>query len=179
MPSSDFEIRYKDILTMVIPQWLINPYDGIEETDILLQDELIGISTNEEFKSEITTFKLTHGYEQKTHSSIQYKLLKKCWEKRKKPNARKRCKWQKLIGLRQLSNHHGIREFRLLESIHETGPIKKIRVAERCRTEIFRSQPIIFTVIGKCRIPQNPDIKPTQEGKSETQKKFERSLRKK
>ncbi|GFU50585.1 uncharacterized protein TNCV_4884431 [Trichonephila clavipes] len=48
---SDFEIRYKDILTMVIIQWLINPYNGIEETYVVLHDELIRISTNEELKS--------------------------------------------------------------------------------------------------------------------------------
>ncbi|GFV31745.1 uncharacterized protein TNCV_2442161 [Trichonephila clavipes] len=41
---SGFEIRYKDILTMVIPQWLINPYGDIEETDVVIQEELIGIS---------------------------------------------------------------------------------------------------------------------------------------
>ncbi|GFW09985.1 SCAN domain-containing protein 3 [Trichonephila clavipes] len=33
---------------MVIPQWIINPYGDIEETDVVLQEELIGISTNEE-----------------------------------------------------------------------------------------------------------------------------------
>ncbi|GFW65453.1 SCAN domain-containing protein 3 [Trichonephila clavipes] len=47
---SDFEVRYKDILTMVIPQWIINPYGDIEETDVVLQEELIGINTNEELK---------------------------------------------------------------------------------------------------------------------------------
>ncbi|GFW02247.1 hypothetical protein TNCV_2383701 [Trichonephila clavipes] len=35
---------------MVIPQWIINPYCYIEETDVVLQEELIGISTNEELK---------------------------------------------------------------------------------------------------------------------------------
>ncbi|GFU35253.1 uncharacterized protein TNCV_340201 [Trichonephila clavipes] len=54
---SDFEIRYKDILTiyMVIPQWIINPYGDIEETDVVLQEELIGISTNEELKVQFKT----------------------------------------------------------------------------------------------------------------------------
>ncbi|GFU83790.1 SCAN domain-containing protein 3 [Trichonephila clavipes] len=47
---SDFGIRYKDILTMAIAQWLINRYDDIEEMDVVLQEELIGISTNEELK---------------------------------------------------------------------------------------------------------------------------------
>lgn len=49
---SDFETRFEDILTLVIPQWIINPYGDIEETDISLQEELIGISTNEELKVE-------------------------------------------------------------------------------------------------------------------------------
>ncbi|GFS51041.1 uncharacterized protein TNCV_3277671 [Trichonephila clavipes] len=46
---ANFEIRYKDILTMVIAQRLINR-DDIEEMDVVLQEELIGISTNEELK---------------------------------------------------------------------------------------------------------------------------------
>ncbi|GFY05416.1 uncharacterized protein TNCV_961121 [Trichonephila clavipes] len=33
---SDFEIHLKGILTMVIPEWLINPYGDIEETDVVL-----------------------------------------------------------------------------------------------------------------------------------------------
>ncbi|CAL1530258.1 unnamed protein product, partial [Lymnaea stagnalis] len=44
--SSDFETRFEDVLTMVIPQLIINPYGDIEETDVILQAELIGISTN-------------------------------------------------------------------------------------------------------------------------------------
>lgn len=36
---------------MVIPQWIIDPYvDIIEEDDVALQEELLGISTNEELK---------------------------------------------------------------------------------------------------------------------------------
>ena len=46
----DFQIRFEDILKMVIPQWVINPYDDIEEADVQLQEELLGISTNEELK---------------------------------------------------------------------------------------------------------------------------------
>lgn len=48
---SDFKIRFEDILNMVIPQWIIDPYvDIIEEDDVALQEELLGISTNEELK---------------------------------------------------------------------------------------------------------------------------------
>lgn len=47
---TDFKIRFKDILTIEIPQWIINPYSDIEESDIVLQEELIGINTNGELK---------------------------------------------------------------------------------------------------------------------------------
>ncbi|KAJ8931825.1 hypothetical protein NQ314_015221 [Rhamnusium bicolor] len=43
----DFETRFEDVLTMVILQWIINPYGDIEETDVILQEELIGLSSNE------------------------------------------------------------------------------------------------------------------------------------
>lgn len=56
---TDFETRFEDILTMVIPQWIINPYGDIEETDVILQEELIGISTNEELKVQFR-----NGYQQ-------------------------------------------------------------------------------------------------------------------
>lgn len=49
---SDFKTRFEDVLTLVIPQWIMNPYGDIEETDVTLQEELIGISTNEELKVE-------------------------------------------------------------------------------------------------------------------------------
>ncbi|CAH1108610.1 unnamed protein product [Psylliodes chrysocephalus] len=35
---------------MVITQWIINPFGDVEETDVILQEELIGINNNEEFK---------------------------------------------------------------------------------------------------------------------------------
>ncbi|KAJ8933747.1 hypothetical protein NQ318_015596 [Aromia moschata] len=37
---------------MVIPQWIINPYGDVEETDVILLEELIGINTNEELKRQ-------------------------------------------------------------------------------------------------------------------------------
>jgi hypothetical protein len=45
-----FKTRFEDVLTMEIPQWIINPYGDIEELDVMLQEELIAISTNEELK---------------------------------------------------------------------------------------------------------------------------------
>ena len=56
---SDFETRFEGILSMVIPQWVINPYGDIEETDVILQEELIRISTNEELKVQFR-----NGYQQ-------------------------------------------------------------------------------------------------------------------
>ncbi|KAJ7316501.1 hypothetical protein JRQ81_002663 [Phrynocephalus forsythii] len=47
---TDFKTRFEDVLTMEIAQWIINPYGDIEELDVTLQEELIGISTNKELK---------------------------------------------------------------------------------------------------------------------------------
>ncbi|CAH1991619.1 unnamed protein product [Acanthoscelides obtectus] len=43
---SDFESRFEDILTMVIPPWINNPYGDIEETNVIIQEELTELSTN-------------------------------------------------------------------------------------------------------------------------------------
>ncbi|KAJ8936216.1 hypothetical protein NQ318_016257 [Aromia moschata] len=48
---ADFKIRFEDMLNMVIPQWIINPYGDVKETDVILQEELIRLSTNEEVKA--------------------------------------------------------------------------------------------------------------------------------
>ncbi|CAH1968119.1 unnamed protein product [Acanthoscelides obtectus] len=56
---SDFESRFEDILTMVIPAWIINPYGDIEETNVIIQEELTELSTNKELKVQ---FK--NGYQQ-------------------------------------------------------------------------------------------------------------------
>jgi hypothetical protein len=47
---TDFKTRFEDSLTMEMPQWIINPYGDIEESDVMLQEELTGISTKEELK---------------------------------------------------------------------------------------------------------------------------------
>ncbi|GFT71964.1 uncharacterized protein TNCV_2516031 [Trichonephila clavipes] len=57
---------------MVIPQWLINRYGDIEEMDVILQEELIGISTNEELKVQ---FK--NGYQKFWLKIYLFNLLKK------------------------------------------------------------------------------------------------------
>ncbi|CAH1986457.1 unnamed protein product [Acanthoscelides obtectus] len=56
---SDFEYRFEDILTMVIPPWIINSNGDIEETNVIIQEELAELSTNEDLKVQ---FK--NGYQQ-------------------------------------------------------------------------------------------------------------------
>ncbi|CAH2001704.1 unnamed protein product [Acanthoscelides obtectus] len=43
--TKDFESRFEDILTMVIPLWIINPYGDIEETNVIIQEELTEVQT--------------------------------------------------------------------------------------------------------------------------------------
>lgn len=43
---TDFEIRFEDVLTMEISKWIINPYGDIEETYVMLQEELIDRNNN-------------------------------------------------------------------------------------------------------------------------------------
>ncbi|GBP58722.1 hypothetical protein EVAR_35501_1 [Eumeta japonica] len=46
----DFKTRFEDILTMDIPPWIINPFDETEVANVVLQEELLELSTNEEPK---------------------------------------------------------------------------------------------------------------------------------
>lgn len=39
-----------DVFTVGLPQWIINAYGDIDEADVILQEELIRISTNEKLK---------------------------------------------------------------------------------------------------------------------------------
>ncbi|CAH2019261.1 unnamed protein product [Acanthoscelides obtectus] len=48
--TTDSESRFEDILTMVIPPCIINPYGDIEETNVIIQEEQTELSTNEELK---------------------------------------------------------------------------------------------------------------------------------
>ncbi|KAK4872134.1 hypothetical protein RN001_016258 [Aquatica leii] len=57
--TKDFESRFEDVLTMVIPPWVNNPYGDIEETNVIIQEKLTELSTNEELKVQ---FK--NGYQQ-------------------------------------------------------------------------------------------------------------------
>ncbi|GBP32439.1 hypothetical protein EVAR_81246_1 [Eumeta japonica] len=42
----DFKTRFEDILTMDIPPWIINPFDETEVANVVLQEELLELSTN-------------------------------------------------------------------------------------------------------------------------------------
>jgi len=37
----DFSDRFKDILSLEVPQWVMNPFINIETTEIQIQEELI------------------------------------------------------------------------------------------------------------------------------------------
>ncbi|CAG9794161.1 unnamed protein product [Diatraea saccharalis] len=41
---------FEDILMMEIPPWIINPFDETEVVDVVLQEELLELSSNEELK---------------------------------------------------------------------------------------------------------------------------------
>ncbi|KAL4717599.1 hypothetical protein ACJJTC_000748 [Scirpophaga incertulas] len=44
----DFKTKFDDILSMELPPWIINPFDEME--NVILQEELLELSTNEELK---------------------------------------------------------------------------------------------------------------------------------
>ena len=56
----DFTKRFEDLLNLQIPQWIINPYNitAMEEANVVMQEELITISTDEELKQ-----KFNQGYQ--------------------------------------------------------------------------------------------------------------------
>ncbi|XP_025406676.1 SCAN domain-containing protein 3-like [Sipha flava] len=47
----DFSERFKDILSLEVPQWVMNPFINIETAEIQIQEELIELSTDETLKS--------------------------------------------------------------------------------------------------------------------------------
>lgn len=49
--DKDFSQRFEDILSLEVPQWVINPFINNESAEIQYQEELIEISTNEMFKA--------------------------------------------------------------------------------------------------------------------------------
>ncbi|CDW60392.1 hypothetical protein TTRE_0000876501 [Trichuris trichiura] len=55
----DFARRFHDILSLVIPDWLINPLTNLDDEEISLQQELLQLQSNVELKAG-----LSQGYQQ-------------------------------------------------------------------------------------------------------------------
>ncbi|KAJ7326641.1 hypothetical protein JRQ81_016400 [Phrynocephalus forsythii] len=47
----DFSERFKDILSLEVPQWVMNPSLNIEAAEVPIQKELVELSTNETLKA--------------------------------------------------------------------------------------------------------------------------------
>jgi hypothetical protein len=45
--KEDFTNRFQDVLNMIIPDWVLEPFSNLQ-TELSLQEELIELSTNEE-----------------------------------------------------------------------------------------------------------------------------------
>lgn len=54
----DFKIRFEYILSMEIPPWITNPFDETDVENVILQEELLDLSSNEELK-----VKFKNGYQ--------------------------------------------------------------------------------------------------------------------
>ncbi|GBP18861.1 hypothetical protein EVAR_20391_1 [Eumeta japonica] len=54
----DFKFRFGNIRSMEIPPWIMNPFDETKIENVILQEELLELSANEELK---VTFK--RGYQ--------------------------------------------------------------------------------------------------------------------
>ncbi|KFD50723.1 hypothetical protein M513_08379 [Trichuris suis] len=56
---NDFARRFEDIRSIVIPEWVINPFTNVEDEEISLQIELLDLQSNAELKP-----RLAEGYRQ-------------------------------------------------------------------------------------------------------------------
>lgn len=57
--QEDFRNRFQDILGLIIPDWVLEPFSSLETAELSLQEELIELSTNEELK-----VKFKNGYQE-------------------------------------------------------------------------------------------------------------------
>jgi hypothetical protein len=57
--KEDFTNRFQDVLNMIIPDWVLEPFSTLQTAELSLQEELIELSTNEELK-----LKLKNGYQE-------------------------------------------------------------------------------------------------------------------
>jgi hypothetical protein len=46
--KEDFTNRFQDVLNMIIPDWVLEPFSDLQTAALSLQEELIELSTNEE-----------------------------------------------------------------------------------------------------------------------------------
>ncbi|CAK1581449.1 unnamed protein product [Parnassius mnemosyne] len=56
----DFKNRLEDIVTMEISPWIITPFNELEEENVVLQEELLQLSTNAELKPNIDNLLSIH-----------------------------------------------------------------------------------------------------------------------
>ncbi|KAJ7341579.1 hypothetical protein JRQ81_005852 [Phrynocephalus forsythii] len=47
----DFSEHFKDILSLEVPQWVMNPFMNTETAEVQIQEELVELSTNETLKA--------------------------------------------------------------------------------------------------------------------------------
>ncbi|XP_072400769.1 SCAN domain-containing protein 3-like [Diabrotica undecimpunctata] len=57
--QEDFRNRFQDILGLIIPDWVLEPFSSLEPAELSLQEELIELSKNEELK-----VKFKNGYQE-------------------------------------------------------------------------------------------------------------------
>jgi hypothetical protein len=57
--KEDFTNRFQDVLKMIIPDWVLEPYSNLQTAELSLEEELIELSINEELK-----LKLKNGYKE-------------------------------------------------------------------------------------------------------------------
>jgi hypothetical protein len=48
--KEDFKTRFQNVLNMIIPDWVLEPFSNLQTAELSLQEELIDLSTNEELK---------------------------------------------------------------------------------------------------------------------------------
>ncbi|CAK1578524.1 unnamed protein product [Parnassius mnemosyne] len=56
----DFKNKFEDILTIEILSWIITPFNEPEEPNLVLQEELLELSTNEDMKPNIDNLLSIH-----------------------------------------------------------------------------------------------------------------------
>jgi hypothetical protein len=46
--KEDFTNRFQDVLNMISPDWVLEPFSNLQTAELSLQEELIELSTNKE-----------------------------------------------------------------------------------------------------------------------------------